>query len=277
MLRRLLFSVLALAWGLQASNAAEPVIPRLWDHRERLVKPDLSDLPRLRFIITTDFPPFNFVDASGRLSGFHVDLARAICRELDILARCQIQALPWEEHARALENGEGEALLSGRAITNDSRQSFAFSRPYLVFPARFLARRAGAVQPTRRELVGKTVGVIAGSAHERMLRDLFPGAAAQTFDDFEAMLAAVQTGMVELAFGDGMRMSFWLGESETASCCAFVGGPFVATEYLGQGLAVAVPANRPELKQAMDYALHQVDAKGTFAELYLRYFPVGFF
>lgn len=275
--RLALFASLALALGAAPTRAAEPGIPMLWDAKERLTKPDLSALQRLRFITTTDFPPFNFIDASGRLSGFHVDLARAICAELAITDRCQIQALPWAEHDKAIADGEGEALLSGLAVTAEHRQTYAFSRPYLVFPARFVARRAEAIEASRKGLEGRTVGVLTGSSHERMLRDYFPTTKVQGFDDFEAMLAAVQTGMIDTAFGDGMRMSFWLTESETAECCAFTGGPFVAPEYLGEGLAIAVPADRPELKQALDYALHEISAKGTFAELYLRYFPVSFF
>ena len=79
-------------------------LPILWDSKERLVKPDLSDLARLRFLTTTDFPPFNYLDGDGKLSGLHVDLARAICAELAIADKCQIQALPW---------GELEAALNG--------------------------------------------------------------------------------------------------------------------------------------------------------------------
>ncbi len=257
--------------------AADPAIPSFWDAPERLAKPDLKNLPRLRFITTTDFPPFSFIDASGRLSGFHVDLARAICAELDITERCQIQALPWNEHDKVLEDGNGEALLSGLAVTAETRKTYAFSRPYLSFPARFIGRRNELPEPDRKSLTGKTIGVIAGSAHAQMIEDFFPNAEARPFDDFEAMLVAVQSGLIDAAFGDGMRMSFWLTESEAADCCQFVGGPYLAPDYLGEGLAIAVPADRPELKQALDFALHQIGIKGTFAELYLRYFPVSFF
>jgi polar amino acid transport system substrate-binding protein len=264
------------AWSAGLS-AAEPVIPSFWDTRERLVKPDLTELKRLRFITTTDFPPFSFIDASGRLSGFHVDLARALCAALEITDRCQIQALPWSEHAKALADGEGEALLSGLAVTAENRDNYAFSRPYLSFPARFVARRGDKIEPNRAALAGKSIGVIAASAHERMVRDYFPGSTVQRFDDFNAMLAAVRTGMTDAAFGDGMRMSFWLTESEAGDCCIFVGGPFIAPEYLGEGLAIAVPLDQPELKQTLDYALQEIGTKSTFAELYLRYFPVSFF
>ncbi|TIT46268.1 MAG: transporter substrate-binding domain-containing protein, partial [Mesorhizobium sp.] len=90
-----LMMVMTGAQWLASARAAEPQVPVLWDAKERLPKPDLSALPRLRFLTTTDFPPFNFLDGAGRLSGFHVDLARAICAELGIAEKCQIQALPW--------------------------------------------------------------------------------------------------------------------------------------------------------------------------------------
>ncbi len=68
-------------------------IPNFWPRGEVLSKPDVNSIQRLRFLTTTDFPPFNFIDRKKRLTGFHVDLARAICDELGILAKCQIQAL----------------------------------------------------------------------------------------------------------------------------------------------------------------------------------------
>ena len=35
---------------------------------------------QLRFLTSNDFPPFNYYDEEGNLSGFHIDLAKAICR-----------------------------------------------------------------------------------------------------------------------------------------------------------------------------------------------------
>ena len=88
----------------QHAQAQSVLIPNFWDPNERFVKPDFSTRQRLKFLTTTDFPPFNFIDRKKRLSGFHVDLARAICSELDMLAKCQIQALPWDELDEALSN-----------------------------------------------------------------------------------------------------------------------------------------------------------------------------
>ena len=110
-------------------------LPVLFDARERLPRPDLSSVLRVRFLTTTDFPPFNFADQTGRLAGFHIDLARAICAELGIEAKCQIQALPYGELEAALAAAQGEAVLAGMAVSDDLRARFSFT-PALSAAAR---------------------------------------------------------------------------------------------------------------------------------------------
>ncbi len=271
----ILIGIQLLAGG---ARAAEPQVPVLWDAKERLPKPDLSALPRLRFLTTTDFPPFNFLDNAGRLSGFHVDLARAICAELGIADKCQIQALPWAELDGALQRGEGEAIIAGIAPTQESRQKYAFSRSYLQFPARFIMPKGKALtEPIFDKLRGKRVGVIAGSAHERMLRDYFGTVQIVPFDKPDDVYGELKAGKIDAAFGDGMRFAFWLGGTDAAGCCRFAGGPYLAPEYLGSGMAIATRADDRALAAAFDYALQEISVKGTFAEFYLRYFPVSFF
>jgi polar amino acid transport system substrate-binding protein len=268
------FCALAFACGL--ARAAEPQVPMFWDANERLPKPNLSGLARLRFLTTTDFPPFNFLDRDGRLSGFHVDLARAICAELDIADKCQIQAAPWAELDGLLRSRQGEAILAGIAVTGETRLKYAFSRPYLRFPARFIMPKTTAVaEPVLDKLQGKRVGVIAGSAHELVLRAYFAGVKVVTYSRQDWMLEDLKAARIAAAFGDGMRLGFWLQGTEAGGCCRFAGGPYLAPEYLGPGLAIAT--SEPALAAAFDAALHQIAVKGVFAELYLRYFPVSFF
>ena len=260
------------------ASAAGPQAPILWDSQERLAKPDLAAMPRLRFLTTTDFPPFNFLDGSGRLSGFHIDLARAICAELGLAAKCEIQALPWDELDAALQKGEGEAIIAGIGVTAQTREKYAFSRPYLQFPARFVVPKAKPLTgPLYTALQGKKVGVLAGSGHERMLRDDFGKVEVVPFAKPEDLHAALKAGKLDAAFGDGMRFSFWLDGTDSTGCCRFAGGPYLAPEYLGTGLSIAVKAGDPALASAFDYALQQISVKGTFAELYLRYFPISFY
>jgi len=276
---KFLIGALALLGMILATPArAEPNIPSFWDMKERLPKPDLEGLQRLRFLTTVDFPPFNYLDAGGRLTGFHVDLARRICAELGILDRCQIQALPWSELDAALSGGQGEAILAGLAVTAETRQKYAFSRPYLQFPARFAMPKASVMaEPLFGRLVGKRIGVIAGSAHEKMLRAYFTGARPVTYQRAEWLHEDLRAGKLDGAFDDGMRLAFWLSGSDSAGCCRFAGGPYLAPEFLGSGLAIAAAPDDALLAGAFNYALRELQAKGVFAELYLRYFPLSFF
>jgi polar amino acid transport system substrate-binding protein len=269
----------AAAWLSSACiGAAEPNIPHLWDSKERLTRPDLTELPRLRFLTTTDFPPFNFLDSAGRLSGFHVDLARAICKELALMNRCQIQALPWSELDGALERGEGEAIIAGISATADNRNKYAFSRPYLVFPARFVTLTNKEIaEPLSTKLNDSRVGVLAGSAHERMLRANFEGVRVVTYARQDWINADLKDGKLDAMFGDGMRLSFWLAGGEAAKCCKFSGGAYFSPDFLGGGLTIATRKDRDDLTAAFDYALQAISSRPEFGELYLRYFPVDFF
>ncbi len=268
-------AALFLAVSLPAGRADAPLF---WDIKERLPKPDLSGLQRLRFLTTTDFPPFNYLDREERLSGFHIDLVRAICAELGISEKCEIQAMPWEQLGDALQRGRGEAVIAGIAVTEEAREKYAFSRPYLQFPARFMMPKTSAMtEPLYAKLHGERIGVIAGSGHERMLRAYFPDVKVVTYTRQEWMYGDLKAGKIAGAFGDGMRFAFWLAGSDASGCCRFAGGPYLAPEYLGTGLAIATDINRPEIAAAFDYALQQIALKGRFAELYLRYFPVSFY
>lgn len=279
---KVLLPLLLLAAGAvitgQPAHAAEPVIPGYWDEKEKLPKPDLAGVARVRFLTTVDFPPFNFLDGEGRLTGFHVELARALCRELDIVARCQIQALPWDELDEAMAAGQGEALIAGTAITAQARALYAFTRPYLRFPARFIAPRASPMaEPMHAAVAGRRIGVLAGSQHEAMLRRYFPAARPVTYTKPGWLYEDLRDGRLDGAFGDGARLSFWLAGSGAAGCCRFAGGPYLAPEFLGQGLAIAVAQDNAVLARAFDHALREIGVNGMFAELYLKYFPVSFY
>lgn len=267
---------MALAWPAAMANAASR-FPALWDSGERLPAASLADTSRLRFLVMTDFPPFSFIDANGRLTGFHVDLAQALCRELDVLDACQIQGLPWAELPGALRSDQGDAVLSGLPA-DSGMEGIAFTRPYFPLPARFATRRqAGLEEPLVLTLAEKRVGVMGGSKHEQMLRAWFPEARAVIYSRESWMLQDLREGKTDAVFSDGMRLSFWLGGTRAEACCMFSGGAYYAPELLGAGHRIAVDARREKLAPALEQALKQLSAKGVMNELYLRYFPVGFF
>lgn len=265
--------------GVHAAHAQQgPTIPNFWNPGERLAKIDVSPVQRLRFLTTTDFPPFNFIDSRKRLTGFNVDLARAICAKLGMLARCQIQALPWDELVPALEKGEGDAIIAGIEVSAENRAKFEFTKPYLFIPARFAARRGVQVaEPMADALPRLVTGLVAGSAHAAWFAKAFPGAGSQSFPTRNAALAALKSGKIDLVFTDALSLAFWLVSQDAGDCCVMAGGPYTAKDLTGNGFAIAFPKEGAELAAAANWALKELNDDGTFAELYLRYFPLGLY
>ena len=88
---------------------------------------------------------------------------------------------------------------------------------------------------------------------------------------------ALVKGEIDTMFGDGIALSLWLDSSEGRTCCAFRGGPFIDAKFFGEGVGIAVKKGNAPLRQTLDYALAELAARGTYTNLYLKYFPLGFF
>ncbi|MGE7370665.1 transporter substrate-binding domain-containing protein [Neorhizobium sp. NPDC001467] len=257
---------------------SENDLPVLSDARERLPRPDLSGVARIRVLLTVDFPPFSFVDQTGRLTGFHMDFIREICAELKVEAKCQIQALPYAELAPTLEKGAAEVVLAGVSVTPALRQTFAFSRPYLVLPARFAVNSKIAVTGhAGSALSGRPVGVVAGTVHEAMLKGFFPKLSARPFETPEAMLEALKRGELDAVFADGLRLPFWVASEASAGCCRLFDGPYLSQRFLGEGLSAMFRGNDTILPAAFDSAVAALSRSGRLQEIYLRYFPNGLY
>ena len=261
-----------------AQSTKDPVIPNFWDPQERVIKPGLQGVQRLKFLTVTDFPPFSFIDDQKQLRGFHVDLARAICAELNLSNVCQIQAIPFEQIEQVLKSGGAEAALAGHAITAQSRQRFGFSRPYFRLPAKFVAKPAtGLSEPLANSLRDKTLGIVVDTAHAAYAKAYLGNTALRQFDSLGTAMAALEKDEVSAVFSDGLALSFWIQGKGEKACCEFVGGPYLDETYFGRGLAVALAPEETDLEIAVNYALRSINDKGTFAELYLRYFPISLF
>ena len=275
-LPRALFSCRAILLALCVCfpfPAFAQTLPYHADPDAREILPGPNPVPAIRFLTTADFPPFNYRDAAGNLIGFNIDLAKAICTDVNVA--CTIQAWPWDQAANALADGQGDALIAGLAMTAENGRLFDFSQTYLALPGRFVTR-AGKADAFRPEaLAGKTIAVRAGGVHETFVARYLPQAEIVRFDSELAALAAVKAGTADAYFGDALRAAFWLNDNP--DCCAFAGAPYFRPGLFGAGLAIAVAAGHDPVRHALDRALVRLKEDGTLDELYLRWFPIGFY
>ena len=87
----------------------------------------------------------------------------------------------------------------------------------------------------------------------------------------------LRKGEVDAVFADGLTLAVWLAGQESADCCVFKGGPYTESRFFGEGVGIAVRKEDPDLRRAMDWALARLAARGVYAEIYLKYFPIGFY
>jgi polar amino acid transport system substrate-binding protein len=252
----------------------DAAVPSFWDPRRRPERPDLSRIQSIRFLTEMDYPPFDYAGPDGNPAGFNVDLARLLCDE--IKATCTIQARRFDLLLDALNDKQGDAVIASIADTVETRRRADFTDPYYRTPARFVARVDSPIGDVDPELAtGKKIAVVAGTAHEAFLKEMFPGADVRSYPDAEVAREALRNKDVDLLFGDGIALAFWLNGSDSAGCCAFRGGPFLESRFFGEGVGIAVKRGNDLLRQALNWALFRVWEKGSYTDLWLRYFPIS--
>ena len=254
--------------GEPAADVQEPVL--------RVPKPDLQDLEQIRFVTDNDYPPFNYLDEEGELTGFNVDLARALCDELSV--ECSIRQVPWNRLLEALREGEADAAIASMRVSEKALQQADFTDSYYHTPARFVALKSSPIKAVTPEmLAGKKIGVVANTAHDAYLRDFFPASDMVRHNSMDEAKAALRDGQTDLLFGDGVSIMFWLNGTDSNGCCEFRGGPFTESKYFGEGIGIAIRKGNRKLRDALNYGLFLVRSEGQFEELHLRYFPLSFF
>ena len=275
-------AVLVLAFGALSPTPAcaqqtkNEIVPDTWQGDVLRPRPDMHGLDKLTFITDSDYPPFHYFDEVGALTGFNVDLAKAICEELEV--QCEVKAVDWGEIYQTLDNGEADAAIASMRISAESLEKADFTSRYYATPARFVARKDSDLRDIGPEtLEGKKIGVTKGTGHEAYLKLFFPGAAIATFDTADDAQKALKEGAIDLVFGDGIGLTFWINGITSDGCCEFRGGPYLDPKYFGEGVGIAVKKGNRQLVDILNYALEQVHASGRYEELFLRYFPMSFF
>ncbi len=262
-----------LAGSLPAAAQSSTNVPSFWDPRIRLEKPDPGPPRLVRFLTDDEYPPLHFAGPEGELTGFSVELARAVCDRLGWT--CTIQARRFDTLLDSLTEARGDVLAAAINLTPDIRSRFAASSLYFRNPARLATTRGNATaELDPASLNGKRIAVVGGTAHHAFLERYLPFAQRRETGTLAGALAALRSGEAEYVFADGVALAVILA-SESGTDLAFTGAPFLESAYFGEGVAFLLRKDDPPLKRSLDFALQSLWDDGTYARLYLRFFPVS--
>ncbi|MFC5561354.1 transporter substrate-binding domain-containing protein [Methylobacterium aerolatum] len=265
----------AAATGQAPADTPAVAVPDFWNPRSRGERIEAPQTGRaVRFLTDDEFPPLHFAGPDGTPTGFVVELARAVCEKLAI--PCTVQARRFDTLLDSLEAKQGDVVAAAIPLTAALRQKFLATRPYFRWPARFAARAdRGLPVPSAAALAGRSVGVIAGSAHAAYLGTFFPKAVLRDFADLAAAEGALKRGDIDYLFADGLNLALYVGGQEAENCCALIGGDYLENRYFGEGIGLVTRQEDAALARALDDALQRVWDDGKYTELYLRFFPVS--
>ena len=121
-----------------------------------------ADQP-LKIAVLENSPPMSFRDANGRLTGFSIEIARALCEEMQ--ARCEFQTIVLERLLDALAGGEFDIAAASLLDTPERRQRILLARPYFRSVTLWYAKPG--IEPGAH---GLRVAVVKGSAQESYAR-----------------------------------------------------------------------------------------------------------
>lgn len=264
--------MVAMGWAQQGNN----YVPGVWRGDVQRPRPDLSGLPSLRVVTDADYPPFNYYDEDGVLTGFNVELIQAVCEVLGVT--CSVEARDWEFLMPSLARKEVDIVAASVSISPQSLKTADFTDHYYETPARFIGKKGSdIVEITPEALKGKMVGVIEGSSHQSYLKAYYPDLKISLVKKRDEVRKILIDGNVDLIFDDGITTVFWLNGTASKSCCAFRGGPLIDQKYFGNGVGFAVQKGNRRLRELLNYALEKVRRDGIYEELFLRYFPLSFY
>ncbi len=156
---------------------------------------------RLRIAIQGAFPPFSMLTGTGERSGFDVDIAKALCVELN--AQCEFIETGFSDLIPGLQNKEFDAVVASLSITEQRRQRVAFTGKYYESPAGFVARSGAEIKVSDSGLRGKRFGVKRGTTFDNYLSDHYQDSAEiSRYSSHDEALLDLVLGRLDLVLGD---------------------------------------------------------------------------
>ncbi|MEM6711324.1 MAG: lysine/arginine/ornithine ABC transporter substrate-binding protein [Pseudomonadota bacterium] len=207
------------------------------------------------------YPPFNFTDSDGNLVGFEIDLAKAICAEMDVT--CEFVAQDWDGIIPALLASRYDAIMAGMSITAEREEVVDFTNKYFQTPARFIAQDGSGITDTSPEaLEGKVIGTQSATIHANFLEDQYEDADIRLYPTQDDANLDLASGRLDLVLADSSILAEWM-DTDDGSCCNFVGGDYTDPEYFGEGVGVALRENDDALREKFNAAIASLQANGT--------------
>ena len=156
----------------------------------------------LRIACEGSYPPFNYKDDKGQLTGFDVEIGRAIAARLGVKA--EFSTTEWSGILAGLQAGKYDIIVNQVAATDKRRETFDFSAPYVIsYPQLIVRANETRKLETAADLKGKKIGVGQGSNYADLAKGI-EGAEVRTYPGAPEYLQDLATGRIDAAINDSL-------------------------------------------------------------------------
>lgn len=210
------------------------------------------------------YPPFTFHDASGRLTGFDVDIGRAIAQRLGVKAK--FVEGKWDGLIAGLDAKRYDAVINQVSITDARRVKYDFSDPYISSAAVLIVRDDNTAITSFADLKGRKSANTLTSNFGKLAQS--HGAQVVAVQGFNEAIDLLTSGRVEATIND--NLSFLDFKKQKPNARVKIAATDKATEFGNSG--VLLRKHNPELVAAINQALAAIKADGTYKTISVNYF-----
>lgn len=122
------------------------------------------------FVLGLDdsFPPMGFRNENNEIIGFDIDVAKEVCKRLNV--ELIIQPISWNAKEQELNSGNIDCIWNGMSITEERKQAMLLSDSYMKNRMVFITKQDSNLK-TLEDLKNKKIGVQSGSSAEQILEE----------------------------------------------------------------------------------------------------------
>ena len=223
-----------------------------------------------KIVIGTDstYPPFEYLDASGKFLGFDMDIGRALCEEMK--AECTYVSQEWDGIIPALQAKKFDAILSSMSITPERKKLVDFTDKIYNTPPAIAVPKDSKVT-SLDDLKGKTIGAQTSTTHANYAEKHLPDTQLKLYPTADEYKLDIADGRVDAVIDDVVVLSEWV-KSKDGACCKILKTLPVDKEINGEGAGIAVRKGDDALREKFNKAIAAIRANGTYKKIQDKYF-----
>ena len=231
-----------------------------------------KDWTKIRVGVEGAYPPFSEMGPDGKLKGFDIDMAYALCEELK--AKCTLVAQDWDGIIPALLARKYDMIIASMSITEERKKKVAFTNKYYQTPARCVAKVGHKFDPKNKAtLKGKTVGVQRGTVHAQFIKGEFQDSmTVKTYATQDEAYLDLAAGRLDMIVADSIAASNGFLKTPKGKGFAFFGPEYTDKKYFGEGSGIALRKRDKALKEKLNKAILTLRANGTYDKIQKKYF-----